>query len=392
MTLRVLFLVNSLCVGGAEKHVVSLVNGLNAGRHRLALTALKRDEALLPQIGPHRLADGLVCLEVERGLSWAAVRRLAHQLDEQRTDVLVCTNMYALLYGWLARTLSHRGTRVRLVEVFHSTLPESRKEARHMVLYRHLVRRADMLVFVCQAQADHWHVHGLRARQDVVIHNGIDTARFSDSWSPEDKRRLRAEQGFAETDLVVGLCGVMRPEKAHGDFLRALAQVVQEPETARKGQRVCGWLIGDGPLRAALERDIDALGLRERVRISGFVQDVRPLVAACDAMAITSTTETFSLAALEAMAMGKPLLMTDVGGAREQVRHGHSGWLVPVGDVPALADGLAQWQDSALRLAMGRQAQADVRASFDLATMVRGFERHFGALMQPSHPVLAPRA
>ena len=387
MTLRVLFLVNSLCVGGAEKHVVSLVNGLDPARHRLALTTLKRDEALLPQIASHRLADGLACLDVARGLCWEAVRRLARQLDAQRTDVLVCTNMYALLYGWLARALSRRGPQVRLVEVFHSTLPESRKEARHMVLYRHLVRRADMLVFVCQAQADHWHVHGLRARQDVVIHNGIDTARFSDTWSPEDKRRLRAQQGFAETDLVVGLCGVMRPEKAHGDFLRALAQVVQEGQgadtarTAEPGQRVCGWLIGDGPLRAALERDIDALGLRERVRISGFVQDVRPLVAACDAMAITSTTETFSLAALEAMALGKPLLMTDVGGAREQVRHGHSGWLVPVGDVNAMAGALARWQDPAAREAMGRRAAAEVRERFELAGMVHGFERQFNALV-----------
>ena len=381
MTLRVLFLVNSLCVGGAEKHVVSLVNGLDPARHRLALTALKRDEALLPQIAPQRLPDGLACLDVAQGLSWGAVRHLARQLDAQRTDVLVCTNMYALLYGWLARAVSRRGRQVRLVEVFHSTLPESRKEARHMVLYRHLVRRADLLVYVCQAQADHWQVHGLRARQDVVIHNGIDTARFSDTWSPEDKRRLRTEQGFAETDLVVGLCGVMRPEKAHGDFLRALAQVVQEPETARKGQRVCGWLIGDGPLRAALERDIDALGLRERVRISGFVQDVRPLVAACDAMAITSTTETFSLAALEAMALGKPLLMTDVGGAREQVRHGHNGWLVPVGDVQAMAGALARWLEPNARAAMGLRAAAEVRERFELAGMVHGFERQFNALV-----------
>ena len=381
MTLRVLFLVNSLCVGGAEKHVVSLVNGLDPARHRLALTALKREEALLPQIALHRLADGLACLDVAQGLCWEAVRRLARQLDAQRTDVLVCTNMYALLYGWLARALCRRGAKVRLVEVFHSTLPESRKEARHMVLYRHLVRRADLLVFVCQAQADHWHVHGLRARQDVVIHNGIDTTRFRDAWSLDDKRRLRAQHGFGEDDLVVGLCGVMRPEKAHGDFLRALAQSATTARTAGLGQRVCGWLIGDGPLRAALERDIDVLGLRERVRISGFVQDVRPLVAACDAMAITSTTETFSLAALEAMALGKPLLMTDVGGAREQVRHGHNGWLVPVGDVNAMAEALARWLDPTAREAMGRRAAAQVREHFELAGMVQGFERQFSALV-----------
>jgi len=388
MTLRVMFLVNSLCVGGAEKHVVSLVNGLDVRRHRLALTALKREEGLLPQIDQDQLADGLACLEVDHGVRWQAVRRLARQLDEQRTDILVCTNMYALLYGWLARGLSRRGAQVRLVEVFHSTLPATRKDARDMVLYRHLVRRADLLVFVCQAQADHWHLHGLQARQDVVIHNGIDLSRFTDQWTAQDKRQLRRLHGFADDDLVVGLCSVMRPEKAHGDFLQALALL------ASHGQRVCGWLIGDGPLRAQIERDIDALGLRDRVRVSGFVQDVRPLVAACDAMALTSSTETFSLAALEAMALGKPMLMTDVGGAREQVRHGHNGLLVPVGDIPAMADALAQWLDPACRQAMGQRAQAVVRASFDLATMVQGFERQFQALVEglSAQPAVVARA
>lgn len=82
MTLSVLFLVNSLCVGGAEKHVVSLVNGLDARRHRLALTALKREESLLPQIDRRQLADGLRCLDIDHGVDWPAVRRLARQLDE----------------------------------------------------------------------------------------------------------------------------------------------------------------------------------------------------------------------------------------------------------------------------------------------------------------------
>lgn len=376
MTLRVLFLVNSLCVGGAEKHVVSLVNGLDASRHRLALTTLKRHEALVPQIERRQLADGLHCLDLDHGLRWGVVRRLARQLDEQRTDVLVCTNMFALLYGWLARALSRRGGQVRLVEVFHSTLPASRKDARDMALYHHVVRRADLLVFVCQAQAEHWHLHGLRARRDAVIHNGIDLHRFQDRWTDQEKRTLRRSHGFADDDLVVGLCGVMRPEKAHGDFMQALARC------ASGGRRVCGWLIGDGPLRPDIERDIDALGLRERVRISGFVQDVRPLVAACDGMAITSTTETFSLAALEAMALGKPMLMTDVGGAREQVRHGHSGLLVPVGDVRAMAEGMACWLDGNVLNAMGQRAQATVRASFDLPVMVRAYERQLQSLVE----------
>jgi glycosyltransferase involved in cell wall biosynthesis len=111
-------------------------------------------------------------------------------------------------------------------------------------------------------------------------------------------------------------------------------------------------------------------------------------------MAITSTTETFSLAALEAMALGKPMLMTDVGGAREQVRHGHSGLLVPVGDVQAMAEGLAHWLEPTTRQAMGRHAQAVVHAAFDIATMVRAFEGQFRALVEgwPPEPVTALHA
>jgi glycosyltransferase involved in cell wall biosynthesis len=80
------------------------------------------------------------------------------------------------------------------------------------------------------------------------------------------------------------------------------------------------------------------------------------------------------------MALGKPLLMTDVGGAREQVRHGHNGWLVPVGDVNAMAGALTRWLEPNARAAMGLRAAAEVREHFELAGMVQGFERQFSAL------------
>ena len=82
-------------------------------------------------------------------------------------------------------------------------------------------------------------------------------------------------------------------------------------------------IIGDGPLREAIERDVARLGLSGEVRITGFQSDVREWLTACDVVALLSTAiETFSIAVLEAMAMGKPMIMSDIGGAREQVEHG----------------------------------------------------------------------
>lgn len=366
---HVAFLVNSLCVGGAEKQVVSLLNGLRHPRLETSLLSLKRDDTLLPQLDAAQVTRGIAHLDVTRGLEWGAVRRLARHLDAQAVDVLLCTNMYALAYGALARWASRRRRRLRLVEVYHTTLPGSPKDALQMRLAGPLVAQADLLVYVCEGQAAHWRAQGLRARREAVIHNGIDVDRYTDRWSPLQKAGLREGHGIGAQDYLVGLCAVMRPEKAHGDLLQALARL------ARGGLRVHALLIGDGPERAAIERQIQALGLQDQVRITGYVDDVRPLVAACDVMVIASrTVETFSIAALEAMALARPMVMSDIGGAREQVRHGDNGLLFPPGNIAALADQLHRLAEPRLRRRMGERSRERAVEEFEVGRMVRRYE------------------
>lgn len=387
MKTRLLFIVNSLCTGGAEKQVVSLLNQLDPTRHVVTLVYLKEERSLLGQIDRTQCAGGIVGLNVSRGLRLAAVREIARRIDDEAIDVVVCTNMYALLYGWLARRLARRGQALRLVEVFHTTLPGSSKEAWQMQLYRHLVRDVDLMIYVCQAQADHWRRWGLRPRREAVIHNGIDIDHFTDRWSDTHKQALRQRHGFTSQDLLVGLCAVMRPEKAHVDLLEALASLepdaaVRRDRTHRTPSRLCALLIGDGPQRAAVEQRIRALGLDDRVRVTGLLQDVRPCIAACDVMVIPSRkVETFSIAALESMALGKPMVMTDIGGARELVRPGEHGWLVPPGEVPALASALRRMQDPQARRRMGEAAAQHVRRHFPQETMARAYERALRSLL-----------
>lgn len=366
---RALFLVNSLGVGGAEKQVVSLVNRLEPSRLAVSLLQIKHDDALRAQLDPARCTLGTDALRVRKGLDWPALARLARQIDTLAPDLLVCTNMYALAWGAIARALSRRGAAVKLVEVFHTTLPGSRKEALQMRLARPLLARTDLLVYVCQAQAAYWHRAGLRARREEVIHNGIDTAHFTDTWTLPQKAALRQRHGIGASDYVLGLCAVMRPEKAHGDLLTALAQL------AAGGLRVHALLIGDGPERPRIEAQVDALGLRAQVHITGTLADVRPAIAACDAMVIPSrAVETFSIAALEAMALGKPMLMSDIGGAREQVEPGDHGLLHAPGDVEALSTHIRRLADPRLRRRMGERARERVVASFDVEAMARRYE------------------
>lgn len=375
--INVLFVLYCLDVGGAEKQVASLVNGLDASRYALSLMGLKPGDDLLGQIHPDRCENRIWRLGVGRNLDLRAVRQLARRLDEDRVDVVIATNMYPLVYGWLARMLSRR--KPQLVEVFHTTTPRTRKDRLSMLVYKPLVRMTQLLVYVSHGQARYWRGRGLRARREAVIHNGIDVRRFSDVWSAEEKAALRRRHGFAPQDYVVGLCALMRPEKAHSDLLAALARL------RREGTAVKSLLIGGGFDQPRIEAEIRDLGLSDHVRITGIIEDVRASIAVCDVMVIVSTSvETFSIAALEGMALGKPLVMSDIGGASEQVTPGVNGLLFPAGDVGALTDRLRRLADPQLRAGMGRRATARVAEEFSVEAMVRAYDSALAELVSRS--------
>jgi glycosyltransferase involved in cell wall biosynthesis len=112
-----------------------------------------------------------------------------------------------------------------------------------------------------------------------------------------------------------------------------------------------------------------------------MVADVRPALAACDLVAVASATETFSIAALEAMAVGRALVMSDVGGAREQVVPGRTGWLYVAGDRAALAQCLAEASDRRLLRDMGVAARERV---VELFTLPRMLERYSEVVLADS--------
>jgi glycosyltransferase involved in cell wall biosynthesis len=371
--LNVLFIVNSLCFGGAEKHTVTLINGLDAARFNLSLAYLKQDETLLPQIDHQRLPGKVFCCQVRYKVDRRAIGLLTTYIKDMNIDIIVCTNTYSLLYGWLARMQS--GRRPRVVEVFHTTeFGSSLKDGLQMMFYWPFIGISHMLVYVSENQRKFWRARGLRARKEVTIRNGIDAKHFTDCYTSEDKSRLRQRYGFSDADYIIGLCAAMRPEKAHCDLLEAIAIV------RAAGVNVKCLLIGDGPERQRIERNIDAVGLRQCVRITGFMEDVRPAIAACDAIALVSHVETFSIAALEAMALGKPVLMSKIGGADEQVDHGVHGLLFTPHNIDELAKQILTLVRSGASSTMGQLARKRVLAQFTLDHMLGSYHALFDSL------------
>jgi glycosyltransferase involved in cell wall biosynthesis len=280
-------------------------------------------------------------------------------------SVIVAANPYALMYSWLALRLS--GRRVPLVVTYHSTLIGA-KEQMQMLLYRLFFWTASCSVFVCEKQKRRWLRRGVFSRRNEMIYNGVDTQVFRDRSSPAERETLRIALGLSEADFVIGIAARLSPEKNHVQLVDALALL------CTMGIRARVLMIGDGDLRSAIEARARERNVEHEIVITGFQRDVRPYVAVCNVMVLCSRTEAFSLAAIEAMAMGKPFVHSDVGGAAEMIRPGEDGYLFPVGDTRALVDRLARLTDPEQRERMGNHARARVEAMFSERTMVDRYE------------------
>ncbi|MEW6706233.1 MAG: glycosyltransferase [Pseudomonadota bacterium] len=357
-----ILLLNSLSIGGAERHTLALAHELGDS-FDVIVAHLKPTPAGATALQ----AGGLrtVHLGVQRRFDRRAAGRLAQLIEASGAQTLACVNTYPLLYAHWARRLATQP--LRIVEIFHTTALWTWRGRLEMAFYWPLFRMADDLVFLCDAQRRHWQARGIRAARTCRIYNGVDTVRFDPAPFAEAGQRLRRQLGWAPQDRVVGLCAVLRPEKAHGLLMQSVAQLAQE------GQRWRVLLIGDGPLRTAIEAQVQALGLQDQVHITGLQADVRPALAACDVVTLVSVSETFSMAALEAMAMGKPMVMSDVGGAREQLTDGEDGLLFPAGDRAALTAALRRCWEPAETLRMGAAARRKVLAQFSQAAMAAAY-------------------
>ncbi len=208
---------------------------------------------------------------------------------------------------------------------------------------------------------------GLSATNTTVIPNGIDTERFA----PRRNSSLRHELGLAPDAVIVGAVGNIRPAKDYETLVRAAAIL------AARSERYHVVVAGDGA-GALMDRLLTLrreLGLENRLSFLGFRARVERIINGFDLFVLSSSSEGFSLATVEAMACGVPVVATKSGGPEEILREGVDGILVSRGSPQALAAGIeALWADPAKAKRMARAARARVETKYSLPTMLRRYE------------------
>lgn len=349
--MKILLLVTSLGVGGAERLVAGLADRFAATGHEVVLVRLHGEA----ELGPSDLRVRLVNLRMRRsplGVA-AAMWRLRQLIREFRPDVV---NSHLVHANILARLLRLVAPMPRLVSSAHTTNEEGRLR---MMAYRLTDRLADISTNVSAEAVEAFEKQGaLRPERMVTIHNGIDTERFI--FDETARRQVREELGVDESTPLLLAVGRLWEPKDYPNLLHAFSRLSPAPVAPRL------LIVGDGPLQGELGGLAKALNIDDRVSLCGVRHDVPALMSACDLFVLSSAWEGFGLVVAEAMACRRVAVATDCGGVREVV--GEAGYLVLPRDCDALAVGLGRAlslsDDERARL--GRRARDRVVTRFPL--------------------------
>jgi glycosyltransferase involved in cell wall biosynthesis len=348
--------------GGTENHLAQLVAGLPS--------ELFHCSVLTFDLGENPLLDGLRArgvpiINLPVGCEYApnaAVQavRLWSLIRRNRYDIVQTFHQKADTYGALIARVSG----VRYLISSKRDTGQLRK-LRQVFFNRCLKSLFDAFIAVadgvCVAVVASNHLPAARVK---IIYNGVDTARFVVP-SVAQRAEARSRRGFAPDDFVVGMVAGFRPEKNHDVFFDGLLQALPSIPSLRV------LAVGTGPLFLQFRERIARTELGPRIQFTGDVVDVLPYLWTMDVGCLTpGSNEGFSNAVIEQMAVGLPLIVTNVGGNAEAVVDGTNGWVIAPGNAVALCEALVTlFRDRARAAAMGCASRTRAEDRFSLQRM-----------------------
>jgi glycosyltransferase involved in cell wall biosynthesis len=387
----VLRVIARLNVGGPALHVSYLSRELDLLGYETTLVAgsLGGSEGSMDYVPDQLGVKPLYVPELQREISpladLLAARRLVEVIRRVRPDVLHTHTAKAGAVGRMAALMAGSDRPKVVVHTFHGHVLRGYFSPLKTEAFRRveqgLAKASDVLIAVSpQVRDDLVALNVAPAGKIAVIRLGLDLeARLA---APAGAReRLRAELGIPPDRFLLAWLGRMTEIKRADVLLRAFAQLGGIAPGADL------LIVGDGPLRARLENLARQLGISASCHFTGFRRDVGSIYAASDAVVLTSANEGTPVSVIEAQAAGLPVVSTDVGGVRDIVADGRSGFVVPPEDVEATAAALARLAaEPALRESFGREGRARVATRYSVPRLVSDIDRLYRELLLQAEP------
>lgn len=389
--IRVLRVIARLNVGGPALHVSYLTRELDRIGYRTTLVAgtVGDTEGSMEYVARELGVQPLYVPELQREISvtddLVAARRLLQVIREVRPDILHTHTAKAGAVGRMAAALAGSARPKAVVHTFHGHVLRGyfgpAKTEAFRQLERALARTSNALIAVSPEVRDDLVALGVAPADKIaVVRLGLDfDARLA--APPDARARLRRELGIGTDTFLVAWLGRMTEIKRADDLLHAFAAM------RNRGHDAQLLVVGDGPLRPDLEALAASLGIGSSTHFTGFRSDVGVIYAAADAVALTSANEGTPVSVIEAQAAGLPAVSTDVGGVRDVVRDGVSGFVVPPGEVMAIADRLGRLAgDEALRHRLGGAGREHAVSRYGIPRLVGDIDRLYRELLADEKP------
>ena len=383
--IRVLRVIARLNVGGPALHVTYLARGLAERGYETTLVAgdVAPGEESMAFVADRAGVDIVRLPGLSRELSPVrdalAAWRLAKLIRRVRPDVVHTHTAKAGAVGRAAAMLSGVRNRPVVVHTFHGHVLRGYFGHAGTMLFRSietaLARATDRLIAVSPEVRDELVALGVAPeRKFSVIRLGIELEpRVAFEG---DVTEVRRRHGIPSDAFVVGWFGRMTAVKRTDDLLTTLAALRD------RGVDALLLLVGDGADRARLEQRAHELGVARFCVFLGYQEDVAPWYAVCDAVALTSVSEGTPVTIIEALAAGRAVVATSVGGVPDVVDDGETGYLVPPGDIEALAERLAELaRDPERRDAMGREGRERVLRRYAVERLVDDVDELYRGLL-----------
>ncbi len=369
--IHVALIVKRMEIGGMERCITRVANGLDPSRFRVSVICLHRGGAAIEWIT--RKDVSVLELGVATGNNWGLIRRLAKLLREMEVDIAHSHNWATLIESHIAARLAGRKIHAHAERgtVLGPLAANRWRQRSRAWMMRYVVARAAGTMTNAYAVAEKIRmVTGLIEHPVTVIPNGLDIP-YDRQTMRQFREQTRLELGIPDSHTIVGTVGRLVAVKNFAMAIGGLAVL--------KNDHTHLLLVGEGPEEKGLKSQADLLGVSHRVHFMGRQSNVWPYLAAMDLYTNTSHSEGMSQSLLEAMACGLPILATNVGDSNRLICSTEvCGRIVESNDVVAYANNLEVLTSNKILLSTYARASQNVHTKqYSLQAMIHGFETFY---------------
>lgn len=366
----ILYIINNLEIGGTERQLIQLVNHLDKNQFEPWVCCFQNKTSALVSLADCEFVSinfrGLYHLQIIN-----TIKDILRFCREKRISLV---QSFFFTESVINVIMAKRDRKLKSIISKRNLAPGGYSLWQSWVINR-LWRHVD--AFIANSEAVKQRVvelEGISPEKCKVIYNGIDLTQYI---QPTEEERMAAKKGVGvpEESFVVGMTANLNPVKDPWCLMKAALKILKVYPYIRF------ILVGDGPLRSELEKYCKGKGILDKILFVGSVVDAIPFLKAFDIGVLTSISEGFSNSILEYMAMGLPVIATNVGGNKESILDGRTGFLIPPGDYGVLADRITKlMHDTVLRRNYSREARIRVEELFHLDKMVENYQRFYMSL------------